>query len=68
MPSDTGASRRGHFISIEGIDGAGKSTQARRLAIALEDLGQDVLTTREPGGAPGAEAIRALLVEGEPGR
>jgi len=56
------------FISFEGIDGSGKSTQARRLAEHLRNAGQDVVLTREPGGAPGAEQIRRLLVEGEPGR
>jgi len=56
------------FITIEGGEGAGKSTQARRLTAALEACGVPVCLTREPGGAPGAEQIRALLVEGEPGR
>lgn len=56
------------FITLEGIDGAGKSTQAKLLADRLRASGQDVVTTREPGGAPGAEEIRRLLVEGEPGR
>jgi dTMP kinase len=56
------------FISFEGMDGCGKSTQARALAAALEAEGRSVLLTREPGGSPGAEAVRALLVEGEPGR
>ena len=56
------------FISFEGIDGCGKSTQARRLADRLEAAGRTVLRNREPGGSAGAEAIRALLVEGEPGR
>ena len=56
------------FISFEGIDGCGKSTQARLLAERLEAAGRTVLRTREPGGSDGAEAIRALLVEGEPGR
>ena len=56
------------FISLEGMDGCGKSTQARLLAAALEAEGRDVLLTREPGGSAGAEAVRALLVEGEPGR
>ena len=58
----------GRFISFEGIDGSGKSTQVRLLAAALRAEGGEVVETREPGGAPGAEAIRRLLVEGEPGR
>jgi dTMP kinase len=58
----------GLFISLEGIDGSGKSTQARRLQATLADQGHDVLLTREPGGAPGAEEIRRLLVEGDPNR
>ena len=56
------------FISFEGVDGAGKSTQLRLLAERLRAAGHAVTTTREPGGAPGAEEIRRLLVEGEPGR
>ncbi|WP_298433032.1 dTMP kinase [uncultured Jannaschia sp.] len=56
------------FISLEGIDGSGKSTQAHLLADHLEASGHTVLRTREPGGSSGAEAIRALLVEGDPGR
>jgi dTMP kinase len=52
------------FISFEGIDGSGKTTQARLLADHLSDMGRDVLLTREPGGSPGAEEIRALLTEG----
>lgn len=56
------------FISLEGIDGSGKSTQARLLASALRDTGREVVLTREPGGAPGAEEIRRLLVEGDPDR
>ncbi len=59
---------RGLFVTLEGIDGAGKSTQARALADWLRGQGHRVVATREPGGAPGAEAIRALLVNGEPGR
>lgn len=52
------------FISFEGTDGSGKSTQARMLADRLRATGRDVVLTREPGGAPGAEEIRRLLVEG----
>ncbi|MGZ8997439.1 MAG: dTMP kinase [Allosphingosinicella sp.] len=55
----------GRFISIEGGEGAGKSTQLRRLADALRRRGHEVVETREPGGSPGAEAIRQLLLEGE---
>lgn len=58
----------GRFISLEGIDGSGKSTQARLLADRLEQAGADVVRTREPGGSQGAEEIRRLLVEGTPGR
>ncbi|WP_213684435.1 dTMP kinase [Roseicyclus sp.] len=56
------------FISLEGIDGSGKSTQAKGLAAWLQGQGRDPVLTREPGGAPGAEAIRRLLVEGDPDR
>lgn len=59
---------RGRLITLEGGEGAGKSTQTRALVAALRLRGLAVVATREPGGAPGAEAIRALLVEGEPGR
>jgi dTMP kinase len=52
------------FITLEGGEGAGKSTQARLLADALCDLGLAVVLTREPGGAPGAETLRALLLSG----
>jgi dTMP kinase len=61
-PTTTGAPKR--FIVFEGGEGAGKSTQVRRLAEALRARGEDVVTTREPGGSPGAEAIRGLLVSG----
>lgn len=52
------------FISFEGIDGSGKSTQARRLSRTLAERGIETVLTREPGGSPGAEEIRRLLVEG----
>lgn len=55
---------RGRFITLEGGEGAGKSTQARALAAALEAKGISCLITREPGGSPGAEAIRAMVLEG----
>lgn len=56
------------FITFEGIDGSGKSTQARILADALRAGGRDVVLTREPGGSPGAEEIRRLVLEGDPDR
>jgi len=59
---------RGRFITFEGGEGAGKSTQVRILAERLRGAGLDVVATREPGGSPGAEAIRALLVTGDPDR
>ena len=55
---------RGRFISLEGGEGAGKSTQVRALAGALKDRGIDVVVTREPGGSEGAERIRELLLTG----
>ena len=58
----------GKLITLEGGEGAGKSTQAALLAEGLREAGKDVTVTREPGGAPGAEEIRALLVEGAVGR
>ena len=58
----------GRFITFEGIDGSGKSTQARLLAAHLQDEGHMVTLTREPGGSPGAEEIRALVLEGDPDR
>ena len=58
----------GRFISLEGGEGTGKSTQARRLAARLRERGIDVVLTREPGGSPGAEQIRKLVVEGDGGR
>lgn len=59
---------RGRFISLEGGEGVGKTTQLRALAAALGAHGLEVFTTREPGGSPGAEAIRQLLLSGEDGR
>ena len=59
---------RGRFITLEGGEGVGKSTQARRLAAALRTRGLDVVETREPGGSPGAEAIRTLLLQGDEDR
>jgi dTMP kinase len=64
----TAPAARGAFVTLEGGEGAGKSVQARRLADALSARGHKVTLTREPGGTPSAEAIRALLVTGEPGR
>jgi dTMP kinase len=58
----------GLLITLEGIDGAGKSTQTRLLVERLRAAGREAVATREPGGAPGAEEIRRLLVEGPPGR
>jgi len=60
--------RVGQFISFEGIDGSGKSTQARLLGEYLRDMGHEVVLTREPGGSPGAEEIRKLVLEGDPDR
>lgn len=59
---------RGRFISLEGGEGVGKSTQVAALAEALRDRGIEVLVTREPGGSEGAEAIRKLLLEGQESR
>lgn len=59
---------RGRFITLEGGEGAGKSTLAKGLAASLAEEGIETVITREPGGTPNAEAVRALLVEGEPGR
>jgi dTMP kinase len=59
---------QGRFITFEGGEGTGKSTQARRLAERLRALDLQVVQTREPGGSPGAETIRELLVRGEADR
>lgn len=58
----------GRFITLEGGEGAGKTTQARLLVEALAGAGIEAVATREPGGTPAAEDIRALLVTGEPDR
>ena len=58
------SSGTGLFVTFEGGEGAGKSTQIRRLAEALKGDGHDVLVTREPGGSPGAEAVRHVLLSG----
>ncbi len=59
---------RGRFITLEGGEGVGKSTQLLRLRDAITVRGHDVITTREPGGSAGAEAIRALLMAGDEDR
>ena len=58
----------GRFITFEGIDGSGKSTQSRRFVEKLRALGHDVILTREPGGSTGAEHIRELVLTGDPDR
>jgi dTMP kinase len=58
----------GRFITFEGGEGSGKSTQARLLAERLRNRGESVVLTREPGGTLGAEAVRSLLVTGDPDR
>ena len=64
----TGPMSGGLFISFEGIDGSGKSTQARLLADRFRESGHAVVLTREPGGSPGAEEIRTLVLTGDPDR
>lgn len=59
---------KGVFLTFEGIDGSGKSSQSRKLAETLRERGLSVVQTREPGGSEGAEEIRKLLVEGDPNR
>ncbi|WP_428511557.1 dTMP kinase [Roseovarius sp.] len=61
-------SGQGRFVTFEGIDGSGKSTQARLLAEHLQGTGRDVVLTREPGGSAGAEEIRKLVLEGDADR
>lgn len=61
-------SAQGLFISFEGIDGSGKSTQAKKLGQRLRQDGHEVVLTREPGGSLGAEEIRALVLQGDPDR
>jgi dTMP kinase len=56
-------SRRGKFITFEGLDGTGKSTQMRKLAVVLREAGHKVIETREPGGTPTAEKIRKVLLD-----
>jgi dTMP kinase len=60
-----GAGARGHFVTFEGGEGAGKSTQIHRLAERLRAAGQEILATREPGGTAEAEAVRGLLLTPE---
>ncbi|RAK61176.1 dTMP kinase [Phenylobacterium hankyongense] len=59
---------RGRFITFEGGEGAGKSTQLQRLVARLEAQGHEVVATREPGGSPGAESIRDLVLRGDADR
>src|SRR4029079_13327660 len=63
-----GVTARGKFISLEGGEGGGKSTQVKALAEALRQRGLDVIVTREPGGSEGAEKIRELLLGGSDDR
>lgn len=68
MNSNPSAAKRGVFITFEGGDGSGKTTQVQRLTAFLKGQGLEFVVTREPGGTPEADHIRRLLVEGEPGR
>ncbi|MEM6308427.1 MAG: dTMP kinase [Pseudomonadota bacterium] len=68
MTIDLARDLPGTFITFEGIDGSGKSTQARKLAETLNAVGHETLLTREPGGSPGAEEIRSLVLQGDPDR
>ncbi|NIA67749.1 dTMP kinase [Pelagibius litoralis] len=67
-PAKAAGTPRGRFITLEGGEGAGKSTQQKKLADWLSQKGVGVIETREPGGSPGAEQIRNLLVTGAAGR
>lgn len=60
--------QRGKFITLEGGEGVGKSTQIRRLIARLTEQGREVVATREPGGSPGAESIRDLVLRGSADR
>jgi dTMP kinase len=60
--------RQGLFVTLEGGEGSGKTTLSNALAIELANTGHKVVQTREPGGTPGANEIRSLLVSGEAGR
>jgi dTMP kinase len=64
MPDTSGAAARGRFITFEGGEGAGKSTQIRLLADRLDAAGIRAIVTREPGGSPGAEIIRHVVLSG----
>ena len=64
LPHSASAGDRGAFITLEGGEGAGKSTQVRMLAESLRLRGRECVTTREPGGSPGAEALRNILLSG----
>ena len=64
LPADGAGGPRGFFITFEGGEGAGKTTQIAMLADALRQQGREVLVTREPGGSPGAEAVRLVLLSG----
>ncbi len=68
MSSHASGDQRGAFITLEGGEGTGKTTQVKRLVEWLRALGRDIAVTREPGGTEEADNIRRLLVEGEPGR
>ena len=59
---------QGKFITFEGGEGAGKSTQLKRLVARLQAAGREVVATREPGGSPGAESIRELVLKGSADR